>query len=335
MSTLRNIGSWLCLYLVVVVIFLTAAVFAFFHVINADNLKNTLREEDIYSKVVPAVLATAANNNQALTEQQIPLAEPWVREAADKAFPTVDLEQKTGQAIDGTFGWLEGETTEPDFALDFTSNKQVLSAEVANHVEARAASLPRCGLNNIPSSIDAFRATCLPYGVTPQQVADQTATLVNNDQGFLGNPVISPDNLANSAGQVGTQNNPFEELKGLQSFYENRTLWLWLLPITVLLLSVGAVWLALDRRKALNRLARSYLSAGLGLLVFSLLSLWIFEKAVQAIPQDDATSDLVAPIMLSLAQQNRMIYLVFAGVIFILAVISLLVGKRLPGKSDA
>jgi hypothetical protein len=328
MSTLRNIGSWLCLYLVVALIFVTAFVFAFFNVVNADNLKETLQEEDTYAKVVPAVLSTAADNNQMITEQQIPLEEPWVREAADKAFPASDLEQKASQAIDGTFNWLEGETATPEFTVDFTANKQALSAEAANHVEARSAGLPRCSLNEIPSSVDAFRATCLPYGVSPQQVAAQTASLINNDQGFLGNPVISPDNLpANPTDSSSTQSNPFDGLEGLQSFYENRALWLWLLPISVLVLSLGAIWLAIDRRKALGRLARSYLSSGVGLLVFSLLSLWVFEKAIQAIPQDNATSDLVNPVMLSLAQQTRVIYLIFAGGALLVALL-LFAGRR-------
>lgn len=326
MGTLRKIGSWLCLYLVVVIFFATAFLFAFFRVINADNLKNTLREEGTYAKIVPAVLSTTASS-QNLANQQIPLDEPWVREATDKAFPASDLEQKSGQAIDGIFGWLKGETTEPEFTIDFTANKQALSQEVANHAESRASSLPRCGLNNIPQSIDAFRATCLPYGISPQQVAGQTATLINNDQGFLGNPVISPNNLAGSTSLTGSQNNPFEALGGVRSFYKNKTLWLWLLPAALLLLSVGAVWQALDRRKALGHLAKSYLTAGIGLLIFSLLSIWVFEKTVQSIPKD-AVSDLISPVMLSLAQQNRVIYLVFAGVALFAALVLFLVKQQ-------
>jgi hypothetical protein len=332
MGTLRNIGSWLCLYLVVAIFFLTASVFAFFRIINADNLKSTLGEEGTYAKVVPTVLETAAGDEGMLTEQQIPLDEPWVREATDKAFPASDLEQKTAQVVDGTFNWLEGKTAEPEFIIDFTTNKQALGAEVANHVEARAAGLPRCGLNNIPISVDAFRATCLPYGVSPQQLAGQTAALINNDQGFLGNPVISPENLTNgSAGLADSRDNPFDGLKGVRSFYKNKTLWLWLLPITLLLLSVGVVWLALDRRKALGRLTKSYLTAGIVLLVFALLSIWVFENIVRAIPKDNATSDLVTPVMLSIAQQNRMIYLVFAGVA-LLSALGLFAMRRYKSK---
>lgn len=317
MDTLRNLGSWLCTYLVAVAIFATAATFAFFNVINAENIKNTLNEEGVYTDVVPAVLSSAADNNQALTQQDIPLDEPWVREAADKAFPAGDLEEKAGQAVDGTFNWLKGETAEPEFTLDFTENKQVLSQEVASHVETRAASLPRCSLGEIPNSIDAFRATCLPYGVAPGQVAAQTAELINNDQGFLANPVISPNNL--TADTIATENNPFEELEGLQSFYQNRTLWLWLLPLLILLFSVGVIWLAKDRIKSVGRLGRAYLSASIGLLVFSFFSLWSLENIARALPQDAVTRDIATPVILNLAQQNRMIYLVCAGVTLVVA----------------
>lgn len=329
MDTLRNLGSWLCTYLVVVEIFLAAATFAFFHVINAESIKNTLNKEGVYVEVVPAVLSTAAQNSQTLTEQQIPLDEPWVRQAADKAFPANDLEQKAGRAIDGTFNWLEGETVEPEFALDFTANKQALSQEVASHVETRTASLPRCDLSQVPSSVDAFRATCLPYGVTPRQVAAQTAELINNDQGFLANPIISPQDLAtDTTGLATTESNPFEELGGLQSFYENRSLWLWLLPLTVLLLSAGVVWLANDRLQGIGRLARAYLTASVGLLVFGLLSLWGFENITRAISQDAVTREIVTPVILSLAQQTRTIYLVFAGVALLIALTLFVLKKK-------
>jgi hypothetical protein len=320
MKTSRNLGSWLCAYLLAVVIFVTAATFAFFHVINAENIKNTLNEEGVYSEVVPAVLSTAASNNQALIEQDIPLDEPWVRGVADKAFPASDLEQKAGQAIDGTFGWLEGETTEPEFTIDFTANKQTLSQEVANHVETRAAGLPTCNLGQTTSSVDAFRATCLPYGVTPQQVASQTAELINNDQGLLANPVVSPDNLStDSSNLTKAESSPSEGLGSLQSFYQNRTLWLWLLSLSVLLLSAGVVLLANDRRVSLGRLARVYLTASIGLLIFGLLSLWSFESITRAIPQDAVTGDLAAPVILSLAQQTRAVYLVCAGILLVVA----------------
>lgn len=339
MNIFRTSASWLCLYLVVGFFFLTANAFAIFNVINAENLKETLREEDTYGKIVPAVLSTASYREEIASEQQIPLNEPWVREVADRAFPASDLERKGEQAIDGTFNWLEGETAQPGFQLDFTNNKQALSQEIAAHVQSRAEDLPRCGINNIPASVDAFRADCLPFGVSPQRVASDAASLVNNDQGLLGNPVISSDNLSLDASEDSPaasqdEQNPFDQMGGLRSFFENKGLLLWLLPFITAVLSLGGVFLARDRLKATGRLAKSFLTAGVGLLVFGVLFIWGFEKAVESVSKEVITRELAGPVMVALAQQMRTVYLIFALIAFLLAIFLFVVRKRIFSKDN-
>lgn len=327
MNVLRGAGSWLSLYLVAGLFFLTANTFALFSVINPGNVKQTVKEEGTYNKIVPAVLSSATYSSDILPAQQLPLNEPWVKEAAVKAFPASDLEQKGNGLIDGTFGWLEGKTEKPEYKLDFTSNKQNLATEIGNSTESRISGLPRCSLNNLPKTIDAFHIDCLPYGISPKTIAGRASSQISNDQGFLKNPIISSDNLPGSQGSQ--SNNPFGLLEGLKPLYEHIGLLVWLLPIATAGLAALGVFLARDRLKALKRLGRSFISSGVGLAVFAVFISFGFERAVKTVSRDAVTRDIAGPIFISLAHQFRTVYLIFAGIAFVLAAVLLVVRRRL------
>lgn len=332
MNMLRNVMSWISLYLVGTGIFLTANVFVLFHVVSASNIKQTVKEEGTYSKVVPAILSTASYGDATPAEGQLPLREPWVTAAAEKAFPPEDLEQKSRALIDGVFNWLTGDTTKPEFRLDFTDNKQRLGDEIGKSTEERLKSLPRCDLNNIPSSVDAFKATCLPYGVSPATIANSVAGDITNDQGFLKDPIITSDSLFSQASELGVEKeeaNPFDRLQGLQSFYEHKSLLLWGLPLATVVLAVLGFALANDRTKAVRRLSRSFLSAGVGLMVLGLLLGFGLRQAINATARDAVSRDLAAPVMLNLVSQAQIIYLSFAGVALLLAAALFFTRKRL------
>ena len=332
MNILRNAASWTSLYLVAGLFFLTANAFALFTVINADNFKETLKEEGTYDKIVPAVLSTSSYASDVTEGQQLPLNEPWVKEAAMKAFPASDLEQKSNDVIDATFAWLDGETEKPEYMLDFTSNKQNLALEIGSSTEAHLASLPRCAPGNIPPTIDAFRIDCLPFGVSAKSVADRASSQINNDQGFLKDPVISSENLS-EASEGNVADNPFEQLEGIRSFYENRGLLLWLLPVLAVVFTALGLLLAQDRLKALKRLGRAFIASGMGLAVFAILISFGFEKAVKTAAGEAITRDIAGPVLVSLGYQFRTVYLIFAGVAVVIAIVLLVVRRKLlkPG----
>lgn len=326
MNVVRKIASWISLYLVAGLFFLTAGSYALFNIVAEDNIKQTVAKERTYNKVVPAVLSSATYSQNITQGQQLPLNEPWVKNAATDAFPASDLRQKGEVVIDSVFTWLDGETDQPQYRLDFTANKQKLAEEIGKGTEARLNSLPRCGPNNIPESIDAFSINCLPFGISAKAIADRTATQVLNDQGFLKDPVVASGELA-EASQGTVKDNPFEQLEGFRSSYQKKGLLLWLLPVLTVLFAALGVFLARDRLKALKRLRRSFISSGVGLAIFALLIGFGFERAVRAVSRDAITRDIASPVLINLAHQFRNIYLVFAVMAFVIA-LGLVVTRR-------
>ena len=310
MKALRSVISWMFLYLGPLCLFISAGVFALLIVFSADNIKSTIKQEGTYEKIVPAVLATTQYPSN--SEGQLPINEPWVQEAAKRAFPASDLEQKTNAVIDGTFTWLDGKTDQPEFTVDFTSNKQQFGQEVGNYSESRLSGLPRCSLNNIPSSLDVFKLNCLPPGVNTSQSASTVASQIATDQGFLKETVITPDNLTNEATSGLVNGNPFEPLNQGRFLYQNRTLWMWLLPTLAVLLSVAGIALAPNRRKSLARLTRSLFMSGVGMLLFGLLAGLVLNQLTKISNNDRISRDIVNPLLLNFTGQIQKVYIIFA-----------------------
>ena len=227
-------------------------------------------------------------------------------------------------------GWKD---EKPQYQLDFTTNKQNLATEIGNSTEARLSGLPRCGPTEIPETLDAFRINCLPFGVSAKSVAQSAASGIGNDQGFLKDPVISSDNLSD-ASEGAVEDKPVERLDGLRSMYENTGLLLWLLPLATAAFAALGVFVAKDRLKALRRLGRSFISSGAGLAVFALLIGFGFENAVRAVSKEAVTRDIISPLFISLAQQVRTVYWIFAGVAVVIAIVLFVVQRKLlkPGK---
>lgn len=352
MDMIRRTVSWLCLFLISFLFFLTAVILATFSLINATNVQKTLRQENAYQTIVPSFLSAASRGqspNQAIeneivdkeTAAQLPLGEKWVQDVATDAFPARDLEQMGEKVLAGTFNWLEGKTEAPEFRLDLTENREKFIAGIGSSVESRLQNLPRCAPGEIPSSLNAFQAKCLPFGVSATAVANQVETDLRNDNGFLKDPVIEGRELpfaqSSSASQADDTLTGLEKKPNpLKAIYENKSLLKWLLPTLTLLAAAIGMLLSTDRRKGLLRLARSFLSAGVGLLILGVLIGFGLKSAVQSIARDEFSKDIAVPLVASLADQFRTLYLLAAALAFALAIILYLAQRKIfAGKAES
>ncbi|MGI9027560.1 MAG: hypothetical protein ACR2FM_01795 [Candidatus Saccharimonadales bacterium] len=331
MNILRNFASWISLHLVGVCFLLTANVFALFGVLNANAIQEALRAENTYTKIVPSVIASARNDPK--SAGQIPLNAPWVRTAADTAFPASDLEQKGDTVIASTFTWLEGKGDKPVFSLDFTENNARFSEEIGNNVTQQLSGLPACNVRNLPASFDVFNATCMPPGISAAQAGRTVSQQIANEGGFLKTPVISSDDFsldALSGGATSQQNrSPFPQFDGLQSVYSQKTLLLWLLPLLTVAFMVIGLLLAQDRSKALRQITRSMVAGAIGLFVLGLLLTYGLKRLLDSTPSDALTRDVFSPVLLNLAGQLQIIYFIFTGVGIGLAVATYIASRKI------
>lgn len=333
MNTFRNTISWICLYLVGVAFFLTAVTFAFFSVVNPGTIKSALTEENVYTNVVPAVLKTTANTN--VSTSQIPLKEPWVQTAAEKAFPASDIEQKTNTVIDSTFAWLDGTTDKPDFSIDLSSNKAAFSEEVGNYAKTRYEGLPACNRSNIPDSTDPLTITCRVPGVSSASAASIMQQRVLSDKNFLQNPVITSNNASLNPANQKINSDPFDQLGWLRTIYQNKTLLRWLLPVITIALAAAGLLLAMNRVNGLKRLMRTFILAAFSLLILGFVVGVGLGRAIDTFSIDAITSNVIEPVTTNLGHHAQRVYFIFAGIAVIVAIGSYIGSRMLRNVQKA
>lgn len=335
MNIAKGVISWVTLYLVGIFFVLTASMYALFGTVNAKSITKTLRDENTYSKVVPAVLSSAASNPGNLSLNQLPLQAPWVRTAAETAFPPNDLEQKSEVVINSTFAWLEGKSATPEFTIDFTQNKQRFGEELGKNLEQRLNALPVCSLSSSIASFNIYNATCLPPGINPAQVKAVVSQQIAADTSFLKDPVInstdlpkeSPAETADPAAVI--SENPLLELGDLQTLFENKSLLLWLLPIATAVFAVLGFMLAPNREKALRRLTRSFILSAIGLGIVGILLGYGADQLAGITATDAVAGNVLRPVVLNLIGQLQTYYFVFTGIGVALAIVLFAVRRQI------
>lgn len=337
MNTLRSPLSRLFTYLAVVFLFFTANAFAFYTVIDRDTIKTTLKEERVYDKLVPALLATARDNNPALVTidgvGQLPLQEEWVNQAAQSAFPATDLEQKGNTIVDATFDWLEGKNNSLQFQLDFTQNKQQLGDAIGAYAEQRMASLPRCtGSQATTGEFNAFTSTCVPAnaGVDAASLKAIIAQQVAADEDFLKDPLVTPQSLAADP-DLGQPSTSLDQTGGsAPPAYSYRDWLLWLLPISTLVFAALGIYLASDKARALRRLGLGLIAAAISLLLMALMIGPGFKAVLGEAQSDHLMTDILTPVLTHLAQDVRNIYMIFTAAAVTGVIACFIIAKRLP-----
>lgn len=335
MNTARNILSRVSIYLAGLVFFLTAVIFAFFNVVNPDSIKSALKDENVYGNIVPAVLETTANTN--VSTAQIPLKEPWVQEAAEKAFPASDLEQKTVTAIDGTFAWLDGTTNQPEFAIDLSANKQAFGQEVGNYAQTRYETLPACTRDNVPRSTSTSLLTveCRVPGISGQAASRTITQSVQNDKDFLPNTVITPTNATlNPVGQSSGADIT-NDLEGLRNFYQQKTLLQWLLPLATIALIAGGLLLSQNRIKTTKQLMRTFIVLGAGLLILGFVAGTGLGKVIDTLALDAVTANVIEPVITNLGGHVQRTYFIFGGIAIVVAIVSYAASRMLKNVQKA
>ncbi len=318
MDVLRSIASWTLLYLVSTCFFLTATVFAVYSVFDAGTIKSTLHEKKVYEAVVPSVLSSVNYDQRSVG--QLPLKDPGVRSAVEKAFPPSDLEQKTNTVIDSTFVWLAGKTAKPEFRLDFTQNKEQLATELGNYAQARVQTLPRCTLANLPDNYDPLSIQCVPPGFTAASIGDVVKQQVTNDTNFLENPIVTSDTLSLNPEDTTKQNNAFQNLEGVRAFYQRKTLFMVLLPLLTAIFIAGGLFLASDKAKGLRRLGRSFLISAFSLFLFAFAIGFGTQRFTADVASDATTRDILAPVLTGLVHHMQTVYYIFAGIALLVTI---------------
>jgi len=216
MSFGRKAIIWFLSSILVLLLFSLAVDVGFIRIVGQpQDVENILDKSGVYSSVVPGLLEEAKTINA--NNEQIPLTDPIVKAAATSTLTPQFLRTNVNQALGSIYQWLDGTTNQPKFNINLNDVKTQLADKVAAGAKQRATALPVCTTLPVSSSFDAFNATCLPRGVTADQVAVQVRSDILGGQGFLDNTNIQASDVKTS----GSKQSVFDgSLKKLPSYFK-------------------------------------------------------------------------------------------------------------------
>lgn len=169
-------------------------------------LESALKQSGIYS-----IFAQNTIEEQATSTTAIPLQDPGIQAAIQKAFPPSLIEQSTTKIIDGTYDWVQGRTTTPNFSVDLSQPKANLATYIADYVRERSAASPTCSYQESlalaqagTANIDPYKLTCRPSQISSEQLAEQAKQQVLSSD-LLSTPVVTAASIKNDQGQTLSQ----------------------------------------------------------------------------------------------------------------------------------
>lgn len=325
MSFWRKLGIFLSSTFLKLSLFGLAAAFALVTVLGTpDRLKESFGQSGLYKGTVENILvATQQENDQ--TAGSIPLDRPEIKQAAQTAFPPQKLKIWTEEFIDGIYRWLNGDSTNLEFTIDMTQSKRTFAEGVGNYVAARLESLPPCtrkeNLALSRQSVDPFNVHCRPL-INVAEVRNQVITEIENSQEFLGDTVITAEDLSQADRQA---------LKTDSNSVPRAFQWVRRLPIILILISLllaGAIiQLSQTKRRGLKQVGKIMLVAGVFLFISTLIIIYFANNALRS---DGTVGKLVnVPdnyFQAGLMEVSNLLFKAFNKVIIVIAVIYTIIG---------
>jgi hypothetical protein len=264
------------------------------HLANAtirdrETVKRWLSTSGLYDGLINTVL----DESRGAISANVPLDDARVRSIANQAFDGSIVQENAEKLIDGTYAWLEGEAAQPSFRLDLGAAKQELASNLGNYATERAASLPRCSAAEskqlASGSVDVFSASCLPLGVTPEQIGEQLRGEVLRDDQFLSDGAVTNDGLKVTRDGRELSLAEIPELQRLQDLFRLGRLLPYVFGVLGIASFVGIVFLSSGKRAGLRRAGGITLVNGL-LVGFSWLILdrsasWLGDMTAERVGQ--------------------------------------------------
>jgi hypothetical protein len=313
----------------------TAFNFGVLQVIGSpEPVKKILSGSGIYNSVVGTALEQAKTTSSGTSE--VSLNDPTIKKAAQESFSPDVVKNSSEKVVDGIYVWLDGKSPQPQFDIDLSNAKNDFADKVGEAAKTKAATLPVC--TSAPTTTDPFSATCVPPGVTPEQIGEQAKNDVLKGQGFLEHPKITASSFKSASGN----HSLFEgKLKGAPKKYQLAKKTPYILAGLTILAMLAIVFLSTTRRKGLRRVGVILAIVGVFMLAFA----WGLNRVVtqNITPKIVVENKVLQSNMRNLAtdithrvDRNYWIFgIVYAALGLILILTTLFVGRNRSKKSPA
>jgi hypothetical protein len=280
MHVLRKVTLSLLSIVLPILLFSAALDYGILHIAgSADQVKKIANESGVYGQIVPGLLDQVKQLDT--SAGQVPLSDPAIRNLAIASLPPEQVKIYADDTIDSIYAWLDGKTAEPTFNIDLSSFQANFANKLGGEAATRATRLPPCATAYTGSSFDVFNATCLPRGLTADQISAVVQNQVKNGNDLVKNPTISASQIKNASGQSVFAAQYKDVPKQYRLVKKLPALLIGLTIVTIIAITL----LSPNHWRALRHIGITLITVGCLLLVFA----WATNKANQDVLQPHIT----------------------------------------------
>lgn len=321
----RAIAAYLLGTFLFFALFLTAYSLVFRQITaSPDRVKQILSDSGVYSKI-PGVIYDNSVDSGGTSSASIPLKDSVVRQAALDTFDPSFVQKSFESIIDGTYGWLKGQTDQPEFSIDLKKEKELFAKNLAEQTGERLKSLPACSPSQLKKikAIDPYELACLPPGLDISAVKKEVRSTAANSDNLLKQTKIDPTTIKDSAGKP-----MYLNYADLPKSYENALKLPYLAVSLCLLLGAGVVFIRKDRREGLHKLGQILLVSGFFVALAPMAINHLVGSVLNSSSDDQIISQIVKPVAGELGKAASKVYLVVGAVYVLLATAIYIITER-------
>jgi hypothetical protein len=312
-------------------------------IIKPEFVKETLVEAKVYEGL-SSYIVEQASKNQETADNTIIIA------SVQKAATPTELQKIVEPPIDATYKWLNNPDEKFDVQVSLAPLKASFVKAMEENTQAKITGLPRCTSRAVTTT-DPYEMTCLPQGVTVEQVMQQARAEIEQNQNLLGENETIALTKETGAPQPPTEGaapeNPAEKVEtptiDTNQFKIYAKVYNWvkvgtpIVAILTLLAALGIMLLSSPRYKGLRRSGVMFIISGVLLLVTSLGTALILRSALPVPATEDSLSaagrkaaELVANEVIAINRAFTIGYLVLGTALVIAGVV---LGKKATGSA--
>lgn len=250
---------------------------AFLTLRNPDTIKQWLRDSGVYSSIVEET-SKLATIQQKQENSLIQITSKEIEAAAQQAFTPETMRSDGEKVIDGFYGWFRGDTSGPQFDVDFSGRQATFAAIMTANLESKIDELPECtstGRFTI-QAFDPFKADCRPKDI------DLTEELSSFQQELAQSKDILPQ--VNYTGEDVKVHQGDQEVSIATAWpwvpraYKALVYGPWVVVLLTLLSGITLIIMSSSRRKGWRRFASGLVFTGVIMVLSGLFLRPAFER---------------------------------------------------------
>jgi hypothetical protein len=331
MDFLRKAAVVLALGLLPAALFSFGLLFSVYQIFgNPDHLKKALADSGVYEAAI-AQLAGEPQGHAIDTsgEGEVPAGQRVMQDAVREAMPPAYLEQTTDQVLDSVYAWLQGKEGTLAFEIQLEPVKEKLVTSITEQAKERARTLPACAAP-VPPDYDVFNAECVPPGVTPEAIAEQTRRQVLASELFK-DPTLTAEDLKSEDGRTLE-----DRLKIAADTYQKIKDGIIISGLSALALILIVVFLSDPRRIGVRRAAISFISVGSILAILTLIGNFLVRAIAKGIAESSGESvQAKAAVLVRILASDIQPYMLGFGILLVVAGIGALIAIHVTEPATA